>query len=163
MTKIQNDLFLILSNMGPFIKYVINQGGGGFAKRWSYLISWFSKSDDEGGRGVKNHKKLNDDVFYERLLLTIYYILGKTGISPEKSLIPGFPFSQKSKKWTWTVNPTWNAIVYYLKLTTWILICMKTFQSNCRYFLLLFLQGKKLQNLIICDIKQGNIKESSME
>ena len=44
---------------GPFIKDVINQGGGeGFAKRWSYLISLFSKSDDEGGRGVKNLKKL---------------------------------------------------------------------------------------------------------
>ena len=39
---------------GPFIKDVINGGGGGLAKRWSYLISLFSKSDDEGGWGVKN-------------------------------------------------------------------------------------------------------------
>ena len=35
--------------MGPFIKDVINRGGRGFAKRWSYLISLFSKNDDEGG------------------------------------------------------------------------------------------------------------------
>ena len=35
------------SHLGPFI----NQGGGGFAKRRSYLISLFSKSDVEGGRG----------------------------------------------------------------------------------------------------------------
>ena len=41
---------------GPFIKDVINQGGGGFAKRWSYLISLFSKSDDEGGGGSKISK-----------------------------------------------------------------------------------------------------------
>ena len=45
--------------MGLFIKDVINQGErGGFAKRWSYLISLFSKSDDEGGGRVKNLKKL---------------------------------------------------------------------------------------------------------
>ena len=29
---------------GPFIKDVINQGEGEFSKRWSYLISLFSKS-----------------------------------------------------------------------------------------------------------------------
>ena len=40
-------------HMGPFIKDVINQGGGGFAKRWVYLISLFSDSDDEGRRGQK--------------------------------------------------------------------------------------------------------------
>ena len=30
--------------MGPFIKDVINLGGGGFAQSWSYLISLFSKN-----------------------------------------------------------------------------------------------------------------------
>ena len=44
---------------GPLIKDVINQGGGGFDKRWSFLIGLFSKSDDEGGMGgVKNLKKM---------------------------------------------------------------------------------------------------------
>ena len=38
--------------------------GRGFAKRWSYLISLFSKSDDEGGRGCQKSQKI-DDVFYE--------------------------------------------------------------------------------------------------
>ena len=38
---------------GLFIKDVINQGGG-----LSYLISLFDKSDDDGGRGVKNLMKL---------------------------------------------------------------------------------------------------------
>ena len=50
---------------GPFIKDVINQGGGGIAKRLSYLISLFSKNDDEGGRGGQKFRKF-DDVFYER-------------------------------------------------------------------------------------------------
>ena len=53
--------------MGPFIKDVINQGGGGFAKRWPYLINLFSKNDDEGGQ--KSQKI--DDVFYERPLISI--------------------------------------------------------------------------------------------
>ena len=48
----QKDASLILKR--PFIKDVINQGEGrGFAKRLSYLISLFSKSDDELGRGVE--------------------------------------------------------------------------------------------------------------
>ena len=51
-------------NMGSFIKDVINQGGGGFAKRWFNLISLFSKNDDEGG-GSQKFRKI-DDVFYER-------------------------------------------------------------------------------------------------
>ena len=42
----------------PFIKNVINQGGRGFAKRWSYLISLFNKSDDQGEGGVKEFEKL---------------------------------------------------------------------------------------------------------
>ena len=41
---------------GAFIKDIINQGGGGFAKRWSYLISLFSKSNDKGGGGQKSQK-----------------------------------------------------------------------------------------------------------
>ena len=45
-----------------FIKDVINRGGGGFAKIWSYLISLFSKNDDKGGRGQKSQKI--DDVFF---------------------------------------------------------------------------------------------------
>ena len=32
------------------------EGGGGFEKRWSFLISLFSKNDDELGRGVKISK-----------------------------------------------------------------------------------------------------------
>ena len=49
---------LVLISIGnpPYdfnIKDVINRWGGGFAKRWSYLISLFSKSDDEGGGGSK--------------------------------------------------------------------------------------------------------------
>ena len=43
---------------GPFIKDAINQGGGEFSKRWSYLIRLFSKSDDEGGGGSKISKKM---------------------------------------------------------------------------------------------------------
>ena len=39
--------------MGPFIKDVINQGGGGFAKRWSYFIGLLSKNDNEGEGGQK--------------------------------------------------------------------------------------------------------------
>ena len=42
-------------------------GGGGFAKRWSYLISLFSKSDDKGGGGSKYSQNI-DDVFYEHPL-----------------------------------------------------------------------------------------------
>ena len=38
--------------MWPFIKDVINQGEG-VAKRLSYVISLFIKSDDEGGGGSK--------------------------------------------------------------------------------------------------------------
>ena len=53
--------------MGPFIKDVIKQGGGGFAKRWSYLIRLFIKSDDEGG------SKISDGVFYERSHLVFTY------------------------------------------------------------------------------------------
>ena len=37
--------------------------GGGVAKRLSYLMSLFSKSDDEGGGGQKSQKM--DDLFYE--------------------------------------------------------------------------------------------------
>ena len=37
--------------------------GGGVAKRLSYLISLFSKSDDEGGGGQKSQNI--DDIFYE--------------------------------------------------------------------------------------------------
>ena len=50
---------------GQFIKDVINRGGGGFAKRWSYLISLFSKIDDEGGREGGQKSQKNDDVFNE--------------------------------------------------------------------------------------------------
>ena len=39
--------------------------GRGVTKRWSYLISLFSKNDDEGVRGGKKSLKI-DDVFYER-------------------------------------------------------------------------------------------------
>ena len=63
---------------GPFIKDVINRGGGGFAKRWSYLISLFSKNDDEGGRGDKKSQKI-DDVFYERPLLQFPKLYFKYG------------------------------------------------------------------------------------
>ena len=42
---------------GSFIKDVINQGGG-VAKRLSYLISLFSKSDYEWGRGSKISKRM---------------------------------------------------------------------------------------------------------
>ena len=57
---------LIYMGMGPFIKDVINRGG--FAKIWCYLISLFSKNDEEGGgeRGQKSQKI--DDVFYEQPL-----------------------------------------------------------------------------------------------
>ena len=48
---------------GPFKKDVIDRGGD--AKKWSFLISLFSKSDDEeGGRGGQRSSKI-DDVFYE--------------------------------------------------------------------------------------------------
>ena len=48
-----------LSTKGPFIKDVIDQGGGGLPKYdLTYLISLFSKSDDDVGRGVKNFEKL---------------------------------------------------------------------------------------------------------
>ena len=40
-----------------FHKRCYQSNGRGVAKRWSYLISLFCKSDDEGG-GVKNLKKL---------------------------------------------------------------------------------------------------------
>ena len=50
----------------PFIKDVINQGGGGFVKRRSYFISLFSKIDDEGGSKISK----NDDFFYVLKLLS---------------------------------------------------------------------------------------------
>ena len=48
-------------------------GAGGFAKRWSYLISLFSKSDDKGGGGQKSQKI--DDVIYERPLTQLPKLL----------------------------------------------------------------------------------------
>ena len=48
---------------GPFIKDVIDYGGGGFAKWSSYLKSLFSKSDDELGRGRGQKSQKIDDVF----------------------------------------------------------------------------------------------------
>ena len=45
-----------------------SRGEGGFAKRWSYLISLFSKNDDEGGKGSKIFKK------WWRLLWTAPYL-----------------------------------------------------------------------------------------
>ena len=47
-----------MSCRGPFIKDVINRGGGGFAKRLSYLISLFAKNDDKW-RGVKKSQKID--------------------------------------------------------------------------------------------------------
>ena len=51
-----SSLWMLNNRKGPFIKGVINRGGGrgGLAKRRSYL----SKNDDKGGGGVKNLKKL---------------------------------------------------------------------------------------------------------
>ena len=46
------------SRKGPFIKDVINQGGGGVCQKMILLNKLFSKNDDEGGWGVKNLKKL---------------------------------------------------------------------------------------------------------
>ena len=42
-----------------------SRGEGGFAKKWSYLISLFSKNDYEGGSGGQKSQKI-DDVFYEQ-------------------------------------------------------------------------------------------------
>ena len=80
---------------GPFIKDVIIQGRGGF---FYYLISLFSKIDDEGGRGGQKSQKI-DDVFYERPLKiqieirfvlvniqTIY--LGPVSQIPPPSILP---------------------------------------------------------------------------
>ena len=58
-----NDVMLYLYNNISLWKFIKFKGaihkrrhqsrGRGFIKRWSYLISLFSKSDDKGGRGSK--------------------------------------------------------------------------------------------------------------
>ena len=40
--------------------------GMGFTKRWSYLVSLFSESDDEGGKGEGQKSLKIDDFFNER-------------------------------------------------------------------------------------------------
>ena len=57
---------MITNLLGAVHKRRHQSRGRGFAKRCSYLISLFSKSDDEGGGGQKSQKI--DDVFYERPL-----------------------------------------------------------------------------------------------
>ena len=67
------------------MKDVINWGGGGFAKRRSHLISLFSKSDDEEGRGVKNLKKMMTSFMNGPLYVFSKLLLNKMDFSQNVS------------------------------------------------------------------------------
>ena len=58
MATSQTSTYFAAPGKGPFIKDVINQGGGGVCQKMILLNKLFSKNDDEGGWGVKNLKKL---------------------------------------------------------------------------------------------------------
>ena len=60
--KVHHDLVRVQN--GAVHKRRHQSRGRGFAKRWSYLIRLFSKSDDDGGGGSKSQKI--DDVIHER-------------------------------------------------------------------------------------------------